>query len=496
MDKRMGWNLDSREHATFNWIRPIPVHHGESVPPSGGRTCSKVGSPFNPIPVPVLDTARIMAGPTLHMRVFKRRFVFRIAVVLLVVFWVTVLGPEPPARISISPGELVRAVTIQRDSLIELCLIDHVDPNGHDAQGRTPLLIATSQQDWKTAQRLIGVGALVDLADQNGFTPLMATAMHGNLEIFRELLARSTRLHAEARCKDGTDLLGTALDGGNREIVRSVVERLPTMPQWRSSTQRALQAALMTGDKGEIQLLLNKISAPPTPEGKNVPLLAYAIAGNDSSLFSTLLTCGADPNTVLPASCDKDFLAMLPSKGFSSYIEGDRGVTVLMLAAGLDREDYLRTLLGTKANRNLLTKRNKMSALDIAAETGHWRSSQILLGGGPSPDQLRVEISLALQRVALFKNGVPVYRTQCSTGRQGYSTKTGEFVITNKERNHRSTLYHVEMPYFMRLSCLDFGMHAGVVPNYPASHGCIRLPEEAARKFFSEIPIGTLVTVQ
>src|SRR5438552_613805 len=85
---------------------------------------------------------------------------------------------------------------------------------------------------------------------------------------------------------------------------------------------------------------------------------------------------------------------------------------------------------------------------------------------------------------------------QCSAGRQGYSTKTGEFVITNKERNHRSTIYHVEMPYFMRLSCLDFGMHAGMVPNYPASHGCIRLPEEAARKFFSEIPIGTLVTVQ
>ena len=437
-----------------------------------------------------------MAGATLHMRLFKRRFVFRIAVVLLVLFWATALGPEPPTRISISPGELVRAVTIQRDSLIELCLIDHVDPNGHDAQGRTPLLIATSQQDWKTAQRLIGVGALVDLADQNGFTPLMAAAMHGNLEIFRELLARSTKLHAEARSKDGTDLLGTALDGGNRDIVRSVVERLPTMPQWRSSTQRALQAALMTGDKGEIQLLLSKISAPPTPEGKDVPLLAYAIAGNDSSLFGTLLTCGADPNTVLPARCDKDFLAMLPSKGFSSYIEGDRGVTVLMLAAGLGREDYLRTLLGTKANRNLLTRRNKMSALDIAAETGHWRSSQILLGGGPSPDQLRVEISLALQRVALFKNGVPVYRTQCSTGRQGYSTKTGDFVITNKERNHRSTLYHVEMPYFMRLSCLDFGMHAGVVPNYPASHGCIRLPEEAARKFFSEIPIGTLVTVQ
>src|SRR5436190_1600389 len=252
MDKRMGWNLDTTEHATFNWIRPIPA-------------CSKVGSQFNPAPITLLDTAGIIPGSTLHMRVFKRRFVFRIVVMLLILFWATALGPEPSARISISPSELVRAVTSQRDSLIELCLLDHVDPNGHDAQGRTPLLIATSQQDWKTAQRLLGAGALVDLADKNGFTPLMAAAMHGHLEIFRELLARSANFHAEARCKDGTDLLGTALDGGNREIVRSVVERLPTMPQWRSSTQRALQAALMTGDKGEIQLLLNKISAPPTP---------------------------------------------------------------------------------------------------------------------------------------------------------------------------------------------------------------------------------------
>ena len=430
------------------------------------------------------------------MRVFTRRLVFWIGFLLLILFWATALGPEPPARISISPSDLVRAVTIQHDSLIELCLIDHVDPNGHDAQGRTPLLIATSQQDWKTALQLIDAGALVDLADKNGFTPLMAAAMHCNLEVFRELLARSTNLHAEARCKDGNDLLGMALDGGNPEIVRSVLERLPTTREWRSSTRRALQVALMTGDKGEIQLLLGKHSAPPTPEGKNVPLLAYAVAGNDSSLFSTLLACGADPNTALPSRCDKDFLALLPSKGFSSYVEGDKGLTVLMLAAGLDREEYLRALLAAGANRNKLTRRDKMSALDIAAETGHWRSSQILLGGGPSPDQLRVEISLALQQVTLVRDGVPVYRTQCSTGREGYSTRRGDFVITNKDRNHRSSIYHVKMPFFMRLSCLDFGMHAGVVRNYPASHGCIRLPEEAARKFFLEIPIGTLVTVQ
>jgi hypothetical protein len=286
-----------------------------------------------------------------------------------------------------------------------------------------------------------------------------------------------------------------AVDGGNPQIIRSVVERWPTLPKWRSSTRRALQGALAAADKGQIQLLLSKHSAPPTPEGKNVPLLAYAVAGNDSSLFATLLSCGADPNTALPSRCDKDFLTLLPSKSFSSYVEGDKGLTVLMLAAGLGKEDYLRTLLAAGASRNQLTKRDKMSALDIAAETGHWRSSQILLGRGPPPDQLRVEISLAC-------NGLLSLRTACRyiapmfDWRQGYSTRRGDFVITNKERNHRSTIYHVEMPYFMRLSCLDFGMHAGIVPNYPASHGCIRLPEEAARKFFSEIPIGTLVTVQ
>ncbi len=430
MAKRIGLNLDSTEHATFNWTRPIPAY-------------SKVRSQFNRRSTTFLGESRIITGPTVFMRAFKRRFVFAAGVVFLILFWSIAVGPEPPARISISPEELVRAVTIQRDSLIDLCLIEHVDPNGRDAQGRTPLLIATSQQDWKTAHRLVDAGALVDLADKNGFTPLMAAAMYGNAEMFQLLLARTDNLHAEAPTNDGRDLLGMALDGGNREIIETVLERLPVMPEWTSSTRRALIAALQAGKKEQIRLVLGKHSVPPTPEGKKVPFLAYSIAGNNSSLFNTLLTCGADPNTVLPSHCDKDFLALLSSQSLRSYVEEDRNLTVVMLAAGLG-----------------------------------------------------LEISLGLQRVALVKNGVPVYRTQCSTGRTGYSTKRGEFVITNKERNHRSTIYHVEMPYFMRLSCLDFGMHAGYVPNYPASHGCIRLPEEAARKFFSELPVGTLVTVQ
>jgi ankyrin repeat protein len=431
------------------------------------------------------------------MRIFHRRFVLRAGGValVLIVLWAIGIGPEPPAHITVSPDELVRAVTIQRDALIDLCLMERVDPNGRDGQGRTPLLIATSQQDWKTARRLLDAGAAVDLADKNGFTPAMAAAMHGDFDMFGLLLARSANLQPEKPDKDGQDLLSFALDGGHPEIIKTVEQRLPTTREWTPSTRRALARALQVDKKDEIRLLLSKNSAPPTPEGKSVPFLAYAIASSNVSLFSTLLNCGADPNTVLPARCDKDFLAMLPN-GLRSYIEDDHNVTMLMLASGLGQVDYLRPLIDGGANRTRLTSRNKMSALDVAAETGHWRSAQILLGGGPAPEKLRVEISLAMQRVELVRDGVPIYHAPCSTGRAGYSTKRGEFVITNKERNHRSTIYHVEMPYFMRLSCLDFGMHAGYVPNYPASHGCIRLPADTARKFFSEVPVGTLVTVQ
>ena len=136
-----------------------------------------------------------------------------------------------------------------------------------------------------------------------------------------------------------------------------------------------------------------------------------------------------------------------------------------------------------------------MLPLYFAAWTENWQCVQMLLGGGPLPDQLRVEISLAQQNMSVIKDGVTVFTTKCSTGREGFTTKPGQYVITDKDRDHRSTIYKCAMPYFMRLNCRDFGMHEGVVPEYPASHGCIRLPGDAARKLFAEIPVGTVVMI-
>jgi hypothetical protein len=293
----------------------------------------------------------------------------------------------------------------------------------------------------------------------------------------------------------GGNLLAAALDAGNPTIIGMILDRLSNLPEWTPATRRVLQEAITSNDLGRVKLLLSKHSVPPTPEGKNVPLLAYAVASHDEHLLTTLLACGADPNTLLPESLDGDFLALLP-KRIGNYFDGDKGVNVLMLASGVGEPAYVRALLDAGADKNRTTKKYRMMPLYVAAQTGKWRCAQVLLGSGPSPEELRVEISLAAQHVAVIKDGVAIFSTNCSTGRPGFATRTGDYVITDKERNHRSTIYHVDMPYFMRLSCLDFGMHEGVVPNYPASHGCIRLPGEAARRFFAEIPVGTLVTVK
>ena len=433
---------------------------------------------------------------------------------------------HPPRPITAE--EFVHALETHQTSLIDRYFREHNDPNVRAASDRSLLFMAVLRDDRGLSRRLLDAGATADLADDAGVTPLMVAAMHGDLEMVRSLIGHTTDIAARDRAGhsalyyavnasqkmeivdlllsltpnlelaygDSGELLTLALGCPNTRIAQDILSKLPRFEQWSPGTLRALDGALRAGDRDSVRLLLSKHVPPPTPEGKRVPLLAYAISTDNAPLFTTLLECGADPNTTMAGKYDPEFLDTLPSKSFRNYIEDDKNVTCLMLAAGLGRTDYVRALLQSGAERNRSTGRYKMMALYFAAELGHWQAAQILLGSGPDPEKLRIEISLSSQKMALIKDGVPILNSTCSTGREGYGTKRGNFVITDKERNHRSTIYHVDMPYFMRLSCLDFGMHEGYVPNYPASHGCIRLPGETARKLFAEIPIGTLVTVQ
>jgi lipoprotein-anchoring transpeptidase ErfK/SrfK len=134
----------------------------------------------------------------------------------------------------------------------------------------------------------------------------------------------------------------------------------------------------------------------------------------------------------------------------------------------------------------------------------------------------RVEIDLGQQTAYLIRGRHVVMQSPISSGRYGHLTETGSFKVIEKERNHYSSIYGkivdangrtvvadadvdmkvppgckfvpAPMPWFMRFHSAD-GMHAGYLPGYPASHGCVRMPDQLAVAFYNAVDVGTPVTV-
>jgi lipoprotein-anchoring transpeptidase ErfK/SrfK len=108
----------------------------------------------------------------------------------------------------------------------------------------------------------------------------------------------------------------------------------------------------------------------------------------------------------------------------------------------------------------------------------------------------RLIIDIADQRGYLLVNGKVAVNTPVSTARAGKHTPRGSFSMSQRVRSGKvSTIYGVEMPYWMRLSGSVFGVHAGHLPGYPASAGCIRLPASAAQVIYDNTTYGTRVNV-
>jgi len=140
----------------------------------------------------------------------------------------------------------------------------------------------------------------------------------------------------------------------------------------------------------------------------------------------------------------------------------------------------------------------------------------------PAAPLIAIEIDLSAQRAWILQEGQRVYETPISSGRDGFETPQGNFTITEKDPDHKSSLYgkivgadgrvlvsdadsdmplpagakfqQAPMKNFLRFSGA-VGMHAGRLPGYPASHGCVRLPPSKAALFFNIVEIGTPVRV-
>ena len=141
-----------------------------------------------------------------------------------------------------------------------------------------------------------------------------------------------------------------------------------------------------------------------------------------------------------------------------------------------------------------------------------------------TPDQVRIVVSLPKQRAYLLVSDQVVIDSPISSGKRGHSSPSGNFTVLEKDANHHSNIYgdYVDragrivragisakidsapsgthyvgapMRWFMRLTAEGVGMHVGILPGYPASHGCIRMPPDGAKLFYDHVKIGTPVAV-
>ena len=142
-----------------------------------------------------------------------------------------------------------------------------------------------------------------------------------------------------------------------------------------------------------------------------------------------------------------------------------------------------------------------------------------------TPENAHVIVSISRQRAYLMNGSQVAVDTPISSGKRGHSTPTGHFTVLEKDKDHRSTIYGdyvdsagrtvragissqidsapsgthyvgASMKWFMRLTGEGVGMHVGILPGYPASHGCIRMPEPAAAVFYSKVKVGTPAVVE
>jgi hypothetical protein len=164
---------------------------------------------------------------------------------------------------------------------------------------------------------------------------------------------------------------------------------------------------------------------------------------------------------------------------------------------------------------DLISRRRLLAAASLcplsAALVGWTRSRELPFGTDPStmkagdytwaPDRasegpIVVIVSLPEQHAYVYRNGQLIAVSTCSTGREGHRTPAGVFCVLQKDRDHVSSTYEgAAMPFMERLTWSGIALHAGNLPGYPASHGCVRLPLEFARKLFTITHLGVVAII-
>ncbi len=249
--------------------------------------------------------------------------------------------------------------------------------------------------------------------------------------------------------------------------------------------------------RGEVTVESTDATPPPRYVVPTAEFFAAAATG-DLNTLQRCLDEGVGIDSPVPQPLPDALLTTFPPKSRGGLLLRDPGATALMLATAAGKTDVMQFLIDAKANCEART-RSDVRPLDIAAERGDTSAMQMLIGVTPTSDaaRLAIEVNLAAQIATVTRDGQTLLTTKISSGKAEKPTPPGKYVVTQKYTEWHSSLYHnASMPFFLRLSCSTVGLHAGVLPGYPASHGCVRLPSEVAKKLFQIIPRGTTVVIR
>ena len=133
--------------------------------------------------------------------------------------------------------------------------------------------------------------------------------------------------------------------------------------------------------------------------------------------------------------------------------------------------------------------------LEMAASTlkpGEWVWAPEIAPAGP----MLIYVDLSRQIATVYRNGVRIGVTTISSGKAGHETPTGVFTILQKDASHHSNKYNdAPMPFQERLTWDGVALHAGGLPGYPESHGCVHLPYGFAKALFGETRLGVTVVM-
>jgi len=388
------------------------------------------------------------------------------------------------------------AVRASQIDLVLLLIRRGVSIDEHDPQGWTPLQLAILARNAELVRLILDQGADVEMlsACEGEVRSALSLAIENELYAMARLL-----LQCGASPRD--ELYAAVKQGGQagREIVELLLENgVSAAPSRAPFSDTPLARAVRSGDYPVAKLLLDAGAPHDSRDPCGQKPLHIAIARGDAGMVGLFLDLGADPNEPFHPEVSESFLELVKSEGIARWaLQNSTEMTPMMLAADSGNIEVARQLMacGAKAGKSAKVKSIRMWPLTFATRRGDTEMIQVVLGRKPGKSELWIRVDLSEQRAYVFDGDAEVFKTRVSTGKAGFRTRTGEFIITNKYRDWKSTIYDSSMPYFQRLSASDFGFHAGYVPGYTASHGCIRMTPAAARKLFGMTQVGDYVEI-